>query len=39
MTSTQVKYKKNGDSDLAKEPLGYYGPNKAHDGYKEPTEE
>jgi len=37
MTSTQVKYKSTGGSDLAKQPLGYYGPNKAHDGDREPT--
>lgn len=31
MTSTQAKYASAGTSDIASEPKGPYGPNKAHD--------
>lgn len=36
MTSTQAKYASTGSTDVASEPKGPYGPNKAHDNAREP---
>ena len=36
MTSTQARYAAHGTSDISIEPIGPYGPNKAHDNDHEP---
>ena len=36
MTSTQARYASHGTTDIATQPLGYYGPNMAHENDHEP---